>query len=309
MLVHFPKLLKVVYPVISRLRAKLKTRHGISLLAALLLLGTLALFADWLYPPNLQRAQQHSALVVDRDGVLLRGFTTADHIWRLPLQTAQVDPLFVKILIAYEDQRFYQHPGVDPLALARAFGQWLWHGRIVSGASTLTMQTARLLEPRPRTLGSKLIEMLRALQLEWHYDKQEILGLYLTLAPYGGNLEGLRAASLAYLGKEPQRLTAAEAALLAVLPQSPTALRPDRFTERARAARDKVLQRMETVGVLSKQQVTEARAEAVPVQRQAMPMHAPHLAQALHSTQPQREIQRTTLHFRLQQVLETLAER
>lgn len=279
--------------------------------AALLLIGLAAsaLLLDHLLPPDISRAARHSSLVVDHDGVLLRGFTTEDHIWRLPLQPQQVDPLFLDMLLAYEDKRFYQHFGVDPLALVRALGQWLWHGRIVSGASTLTMQTARLLEPRPRTLAGKLREMLRALQLEWHYDKQQILSWYLTLAPYGGNLEGLRAASLAYLGKEPKRLTAAEAALLVVLPQSPSTLRPDRYPDKAQAARSKILQRMLLLGVLSERQQREAEQEKIPLQRQAMPMHAPHLARQLHATAPKQAIHQTTLHYNLQRLLEALAQR
>ncbi|MDQ2696984.1 MAG: transglycosylase domain-containing protein, partial [Pseudomonadota bacterium] len=237
-----------------------------------------ALLLDRLLPPDLSRAGDVSALVLDGRGGLLRGFAAADDAWRLPLAPQDVDPLFLAMLKGYEDRRFDRHPGVDPLAVLRAAGQWLRHGRVVSGASTLTMQAARLLEPRPRTLGGKLLEMLRALQLERRYDKDMILALYLTLAPYGGNLYGLRAASLAYLGKEPRRLTPAEAALLVALPQSPSRLRPDRYPERARAARDKVLERMERLGILTPRQAAEAREEPVARVRRPLPFHAPHLA-------------------------------
>jgi penicillin-binding protein 1C len=278
--------------------------YAILLLAALI---SLALVMDRLFPLDLRRARQPSVLVVDAQDRLLCGFTTADGAWRLPVAVNAVDPLYLKMLKAYEDQRFDRHPGVDPLAAARALWQWATHGRVVSGASTLTMQVARLLEPHPHTLTGKLLEMLRALQLEWHSNKDEILSLYLTLAPYGSNLEGLRAASLAWLGKEPQRLTPAEAALLVVLPQAPSRRRPDRFPEQAQAARNKVLARMEELGILSPCQVMEGCQEALPRQRHAMPFHAPHLARYLRTTRPERTLQRTFIDGDLQQTLENLA--
>jgi penicillin-binding protein 1C len=152
---------------------------------------------------------------------------------------------------------------------------------IVSGASTLTMQVARLLERHPRSLTAKIGEMGRALALERHLSKQQVLGLYLTLAPFGGNLEGVRAASLAYFGKEPSHLSAAECALLVAIPRSPERLRPDRHPEAARAARDRVLFRMAEAGVISSTAFVEAQAQDVPRVRLAMPFRAPHLARAL----------------------------
>lgn len=279
-------------------------RYGLVVIA-LLIPALLAL--DRQTPPVLDRARQTSALVLDGQNRILRSFTTAQGTWRLPTQPDGVDPLYLRMLLAYEDRRFPSHPGVDPLAVVRATGQWLTHGRIVSGASTLTMQTARLLEPHPRTLTGKFGEMLRALQLEWRYGKEEILSFYLTLAPYGGNLEGVRAAALAWFGKEPVRLTAAEAALLVALPQSPSRWRPDRFPDRARAARDKVLQRMEQVGVLTRQQMEEARQEPLPSRRRSLPFIAPHLAGRLLSAQPDTMLHRTFIDRGLQQNLETLA--
>jgi penicillin-binding protein 1C len=164
----------------------------------------------------------YSTLVVDRDQKLLRPFITRDGYWRLPVSHKDVDPRFLAMLIAYEDRRFHAHGGVDPMALARAAWQALANGRIVSGGSTLTMQVARLLEPRPaRSVSDKLAEMIRAVQIEQRLSKSQILNLYLTLAPYGGNIEGTRAASLAYFGKEPRRLSTAESALLVALPQAP----------------------------------------------------------------------------------------
>ena len=276
--------------------------------AALVVAGlALSWVLDRWLPPPLDRVRQLSTLVLDERDRPLRGFTVADGAWRLPARPEDVDPLYLRMLLAYEDRRFAAHPGLDPLAIARAMGQWLRHGRVVSGASTLTMQTARLLEPHRRDLVGKLGEMLRALQLERRYDKNDILAFYLTLAPYGGNLEGVRAASLAWFGKEPGRLTAAEAALLVVLPQAPSRLRPDRFPERARAARDKVLARMGELGVLNARQVAEARQEPLPTARRRPPFLAPHLADRLRAARPDATAHRTFIDRDLQQTLETLA--
>jgi len=281
-------------------------RFLLLLLLLALLTGGLLLDDGW--PPSTDRARQTSLLVVDARDRILRGFTAPPGVWRLPARPADVDPLYLRMLQAYEDQRFATHTGVDLLATARALGQWLRHGRIVSGASTLTMQAARLLEPHQRNVIGKLGEMGRALQLEWRYGKDDILSFYLTLAPYGGNLEGVRAASLAWFGKEPTRLTAAEAALLVVLPQAPSRLRPDRFPDRARAARDKVLARMAQLAILSPRQVEEARQEPLPARRQALPALAPHLAERLRrGVAPATARLRTFIDRELQQTLETLA--
>lgn len=276
--------------------------------AALVLLAVVAtVFAlDRIFPPDMSRLARSSAMVLDGDGRLLRAFTTPDGLWRLRTRPDQVDPLYLAMLLTYEDRRFHSHLGVDPLAVARALGQLIGEGRIVSGASTITMQTARLLEPRPRTLASKALESLRALQLEMRFDKDEILSMYLTLAPFGGNLEGVRAMSLAYFGKEPARLTAGEAALLVALPQSPTRLRPDRFPGEARAARDRVLALMERKGVLTTRLAREAREEAIPAIRRPLPFRAPHLARRLAAENPGATIFRTTIDGELQAALEDL---
>lgn len=279
------------------------------LVLAVLATGVLLLVLDRWAPPSTARAEQTSVRVLDAQGRLLRTFTVPPGVWRLPTRLEEIDPLYLRMLLAYEDRRFASHPGVDVLAVARALGQGLRHGRVVSGASTLTMQTARLLEPRRRDLLGKLREMGRALQLERRYGKDDILRFYLTLAPFGGNLEGVRAASLAWFGKEPTRLTAAEAALLVVLPQAPSRLRPDRFPERARAARDKVLARMGQLGVLTERQVTEAQQEPLPVRRRPLPFLAPHLADRLRAGQPAVALHHTFINRDLQRTLETLASR
>jgi penicillin-binding protein 1C len=249
----------------------------------------------------------YSTVVVDRDEKLLRPYTTPEGRWRLPASPEHVDPRFLKLLLAYEDKRFNSHRGVDPLALGRAFVQLVTNGRIVSGASTITMQVARLLEPRAeRSLSAKLTQMARAIAIEQALSKDEILALYLSLAPYGGNLEGVRAASLAYFGKEPRRLTLGEAALLVALPQSPEQRRPDRATDAARQARDRVLDRAAAAGVVPPDEIERAKREPVPAGRKPMPMLAPHAADEAVAAAPGRNFHRLTIDASLQASLEQL---
>ena len=259
-------------------------------------------------PPPLGENLSYSTLVVDRDGKLLRPFITKDGYWRLPVTSKEVDPRFLKLLIAYEDKRFYAHHGVDPVALLRAAWQAVTHGRVVSGGSTLTMQVARLLEPRPeRRVTDKLAEMIRAVQLEQRLTKQQILDLYLALAPYGGNVEGTRAASLAYFGKEPKRLSTAESALLVALPQAPETRRPDRFPTNAAAARNRVITRLAHDGAINADQAEAAVFEEAPKGRAACPMLAAHVAERLAKQAPDGAVETTTISRDLQAALETLA--
>jgi penicillin-binding protein 1C len=271
----------------------------------------LAIFSAWVHslgPPPLGESMQFSTLVVDREGRLLRAFATADGRWRLPVRVDGVDPRYFEVLLGYEDQRFRRHHGVDPFATLRAVGQLAGNGRIVSGGSTITMQVARLLEPRSeRSLGAKLRQMVRAVEIERALSKDEVLALYLNLAPFGGNLEGIRAASLTYFGHEPRRLTLGEAALLVALPQSPEARRPDRSHDVARKARDRVLDRLQQQGILSAAEVAHAKAEPVPSARRPMPMLAPHVADALVAAAPDVKLHRLTLDAIWQRSLEELA--
>ncbi len=249
-----------------------------------------------------------SPLVLDRHGRLLRAFTVADGRWRLPVTLAEVDPLFIRMLLACEDRRFHDHAGVDVLALGRAALQWAANGRIVSGASTLTMQVARLLDGQPtRGLAGKTRQMLTALVLERRLDKASILEHYLLLAPYGGNLEGIRAATLAWFGKEPGRLTPAQAALLVALPQAPEARRPDRDPAAARRARDRVLARAVAAGILASDEAEAAQREPVPSRRRPFPILAPHATQRARVAHPELGVQRLTLDADLQARLEALA--
>ncbi|WP_210270760.1 penicillin-binding protein 1C [Rhizobium rhizolycopersici] len=264
--------------------------------------------ADAAFPPPIEKAREVSREVVDADGRLLRAFATSEGLWRLRTTSKDVDPQFVRMLLAYEDQRFYEHRGIDPLALLRAAGQLVSHARIVSGASTLSMQVARLIEPREgRSLLAKARQIARAIQIERRLGKAEILDLYLTHAPYGGNLEGVRAASLSYFGKEPKRLSVAEAALLVALPQLPERRRPDRFPKMAEAARERVLTRMAVSTVIGEGEAERAGGETVPNRRLQLPALAPHLSELALRKDPTRQRHETTIRRGVQQVLETVA--
>jgi len=277
---------------------------GAAALAAL----ALGAFAASLGAPPLGRDLDYSHVVLDRNGQLLRAYATVEGRWRLPATEKDVDPRFLRLLFAYEDKRFYEHYGVDPVALARAAWQFATTGHVVSGGSTLTMQVARLLEPREhRTLTAKLRQTVRALELEHSLNKTQILSLYLSLAPYGGNLEGVRAASLAYFGKEPRKLTLGEAALLVALPQSPEMRRPDRFPERALAARDRVLERAAAAGAIPRDEIARAKAEAIPRERRPLPVLAPHAADQVVGAEPNIRSHRLTIDAELQRTLEDLA--
>ena len=267
-----------------------------------LLLSLLAL--DFAFPLPLPKARDTSTLVVARDGTPLRAFADGNGVWRYPATPESVSPLYLQALLGYEDRWFWKHPGVNPWALLRAGGQWLRRGRIVSGGSTLTMQVARILDPHSRTPWGKLKQLLRALQLEAHLGKRQILTLYLERAPFGGTIEGVEAASWAYLGKPAARLSHAEAALLAVLPQSPSRLRPDRHPGPARSARDKVLARMEALGTWTRADVDDARIEPVVARSLRPPLHAALLAERLRQAQPQAARIATTLDAGLQRTLE-----
>lgn len=257
-------------------------------------------------PPLITETSQE---VHDRHGKALRVYTVEDGRWRLAVTPGQVDRGFIEMLVAYEDKRFYQHSGVDLWAMTRAVSQAVINGEVISGGSTLTMQVARLLEDSGTgKWRGKLRQIRLALALERRLSKQQILTMYLTRAPYGGNLEGVRAATLAWFGKEPNRLTPAEAALLVALPQSPEARRPDRHHGLAMAARARVLARMKRDGMLSAGAVTAALSEPVPRARRAFPALAPHLSDQALAADPSAVLHRLTIDAKLQQSLEKLAK-
>ena len=273
---------EVVRAAQASCRCRRGRRIGGSLLAGVLSALLLCWRLDRLFPLPLPAPGSGSTVVLARDGTPLRVFADARGVWNYPATVDQVSPLYRQALLNYEDRWFYRHPGINPLALLRGLAGLLRDGHIHSGGSTLTMQVARIISPIPHSVGGKLVQIFRALQLEVHLDKTRILQLYLDHAPFGGPIEGVEAASWAYLGKPASQLSHAEAALLAVLPQSPSRFRPDRHPERARQARDKVLQRMQAQGVWTAAQVRDARLEPVVARSLHTPIHAALLAQRLH---------------------------
>ena len=286
-------------------------KTAIALVAVGLVLSTA--FAAWvssLRPLPLAEARKVSTTIIDRNGKLLRAYAMADGRWRLPVDAKKdVDPSYIDLLLAYEDQRFREHGGVDPWALARAAYQLVTRGHIVSGGSTITMQLARLMEEpaHHRSFYAKLRQIVRAIEIERQLDKDQILNLYLALAPFGGNLEGIRAASIAYFGKEPKRLSLTEGALLVALPQSPETRRLDRYPERARDARDHVLDRMVAEHRVTAEDAAQAKATPVPTLRKPMPILAPHSSDQAVSILKDEPVIKLTLDASLQKVLEPLA--
>ncbi len=278
------------------------------ILSALGAAAALVIAALWLLPLPERVNAEYSVTVYSHEGVLLRPYLAEGDVWRLPVVMEELPPVFMPSLLAREDKRFYDHFGIDPLAIARALLQNLQSHQVISGGSTITMQLVRLLEPRPRTFTSKLIESFRALQLELQLSKQEILRLYLSYAPYGGNVEGISAASYMYFGHQPSEITAGEMAMLLLLPQSPS--RWYRLSEAQwQTARARVLAELQAKGVISKQQQAAGNAEAIPRQRFKMPMTAPHYADYVKQKQPEQKILKTTLSIDVQRLAEAVVSR
>ncbi|MGD9799635.1 MAG: penicillin-binding protein 1C [Parvularculaceae bacterium] len=300
------KVRRFVSNAFSRLREK-GARLGRRPFLLIAAVAAGAILADILFPPPISRAHEVSAIVADRNGYWLHAFATKEGRWRFSADLDEIDPAFVTELIEIEDKRFWTHWGVDPAAVIRAAASAAKSGRVVSGASTITMQTARLLEPRDRTLGAKLIEMLRAIQLERRLTKREILELYLTLAPYGGNLEGVRAASLIYYGREPDALTPAERAMLIALPQAPEARRPDRRQRAAAASRNLILDRLAAAGVIDRSIAAESKDAPVIGKRKIFPRFAYHASLAIaRERKGTQSTVRSTIDIAKQQTAERL---
>ncbi|MEH6651072.1 MAG: penicillin-binding protein 1C [Motiliproteus sp.] len=275
------------------------------LLAALLVMSAVLMVLNQLFPLNLPRDNALFArVVVDDSGKPLRAFADPSGVWRYPTNLKQVSPRYIEALLTYEDRWFWYHPGINPVSLLRAGFQNLTQGRVVSGGSTLSMQVARLLHPHPRTLTGKAQQILRTLQLEWQLDKEQILNLYLNIAPFGGTIEGVQAASYTYLNKSSANLSHAEAALLAVLPQAPTRYRPDLHSQRATDARNKVLDRLQYRGVWAKETVNDAKQEAVYAYRSRQPQTAPLLARRLLQDSDGQQALTSTIDGELQRSLE-----
>lgn len=277
--------------MIQRLTHRLCGRVAKCLGLAFLLWGLLTLglwCLDRVYPLTVSRYHDQSLIITDKHGEWLQVYLSQDDKRRIATTPQQVTADYLRLLIHYEDQRFYRHHGIDWWAILRASGQNIAAGKVVSGASTLTMQTAKLLHPRPRTFRSKLIEIFRAWQLERQFSKPEILAMYLTLAPAGGNIEGLQAAAYHYLAKPLDKLSLAESAWLVALPQSPTKLTANNPTA-AVAARNKVLKRAYDDEIINALQYQQAISQPLRLKRIAFPLFAPHISQ-----QAKRHYQRQT---------------
>jgi len=256
---------------------------------------------DFFYPmPNATELKKFSQVVVDKHGRPLRAFADQQGVWRYPTSYSKVSSNYIEALINYEDRAYWQHRGINPFSLFRAVGQLLVNGRAISGGSTITMQVARILEPHSKTVPGKLWQMFRAFQLEYHLDKKQILELYFNYAPFGGPVEGIEAATYTYLGKSASVLTDAEAALMAVLPQSPSRFRPDRHATRAEKARNKVLNRLEEYKVWSKEKVIQAKQESVFAEFNSRPLIAPLLARSLVKKHPDKQVIVTNIDLDLQ---------
>lgn len=223
----------------------------------------------------------YTKLVTDNKGQIIHAWLTPDEKWRLKTDLDEISPLLRKTIVAKEDKYFYSHPGINPFAIARAAFNNLFSAKRTSGASTISMQVARALEKRERTLWSKIAESFRALQLEWKYDKDEILQLYLNLAPYGGNIEGVKAASLLYFQKSPDHLSLAEITALSIIPNRPSSLVPGKNNELIVQERNKWLHRFAKEKVFTEKEISDALQEPLTVQRNPFPRLAPHISYQL----------------------------
>lgn len=290
----------------ARWWARIRSRRFLAAVFGVVLLVGLGLWTLWVtFPfPLAALAPGPSTVVVARNGVPLRFYLAPDESWRFPVRLGEIAPILPRVVLAAEDRHFRHHPGINPLSLVRAAWSNLRAGHVVSGGSTITMQLARLADPRPRTLRIKCFEAFRALQLERRLSKDAILEAYCNLAPYGGNLVGVGAASYFYFGKTPDRLSLAEAALLAVLPRSPVRLDPVRHPRAAKAVRDRLLADLARRRIVTDVAAREAMAAPLPASRRRPPCIAPHFCELVRSRAGPGARVATTLDPAAQQAVE-----
>ena len=249
----------------------------------------------------------YSQIITASDSTVLHAFLSADDKWRMKTELSEITPLLKKTIIEKEDKYFYWHPGINPAAIVRATFNNLVKGRKTSGASTITMQVARMLDPKPRTYGNKIIEMFRALQLEWKFSKDEILQLYLKLVPYGSNIEGVKSASLIYFGQTPEHLSLAQIVTLAIIPNRPSSLVIGKNNELIIQERNKWLHRFGDDHIFPQEEIEDALTEKLTAKRQAVPKLAPHISLRLASTYPSQAIIHSTIDRKKQEKVENLA--
>ena len=250
-------------------------RLGIALLATFLLF----LLLNWIFP--LHDKIEYSTIVTDNKGEVVNAFLTKDQKWRMKTELIEISPLLRKTIIAKEDKYFYSHPGVNPFAVVRALFKNIFRMKRTSGASTITMQVARALEPGKRNIWSKTREMFRAFQLEWKYNKKEILQMYLNLVPYGGNIEGVKSASQLYFKKNPDHLSLAEITALSIIPNRPSSLVIGKNNDLIIQERNKWLKKFANYNVFTKKEIEDALAEPLIATRGTVPHYIPHLSYKL----------------------------
>lgn len=284
-----------------------RLKLGAFVLSGLAGVGLLAFYLILAFNPFPQEALSkigYSKVILDKDGNILRAFTGRDDSWIMPVELDEVNPFFTKAVLSIEDKHFYRHPGVDVIDVVRALKQNITQGKIISGASTITMQTVRLLEKRKRSFFNKVIEATHALYLERRLTKAEILKLYFEITPFGGNIHGIKAASLRYFQKSPKDLTLSECALLAGIPQSPSRLRPDRHPALSQKRRDRVLASMLKDGVITQQQYAQALQDPVLVKNKPFPFEAPHFSEFVKGSSTQDGLIQTSLDINIQHYAE-----
>jgi penicillin-binding protein 1C len=264
----------------------------------------LFLLLNWLFP--LPDRIDYSTIITDDKGEVIHAFLTRDQQWRMKTELKEISPLLRKTIVEKEDKYFYYHVGINPLAVFRAIGRNILSRRRTSGASTITMQVARALEPKKRTYWNKIREMFRALQLEWKYSKDEILQLYLNKVPYGGNIQGVKSASILYFGKNPDHLSLAEITALSIIPNRPSSLVMGRNNDRIVEERNKWLRRWAKEKVFTGQEIADALAEPLTAKRGVVPGYIPQLAQKLRKRGG--PIVHSTIQLNMQLKLEKLVK-
>jgi len=248
---------------------------GVGVLAAIVIFFILS----WIFP--LPDKIEYSTIITDSKGEVINAYLTKDQKWRMKTELNEISPLLRKTIIAKEDKYFYSHPGINPVAMVKAFFKNVFRMKTASGASTITMQVARALEHRKRNIGSKIIETFRAFQLELKYSKREILQMYLNLVPYGGNIEGVKSASILYFNKNPDHLSLAEITALSIIPNRPSSLVIGKNNHLIIQERNKWLKRFADENVFSKKETEDAAAEPLTASRATVPHFLPHLSYKL----------------------------
>lgn len=295
-MIHLRHEMRIRYSHIKKIFRKLLIAAAILFLSFFLL--------NWIFP--VPSTIEYSTIVTDNKGEVVHAFLTSDQQWRMKTELNEISPLLRKTIIAKEDKYFYHHPGINLLAMLRAFTKNLLHMKRTSGASTITMQVARALEPKRRTYLNKSLEMFRALQLEWKYSKDEILQLYLNLVPYGSNIEGVKSASILYFKKNPDHLSLAEITALSIIPNRPSTLVIGKNNDLIIKERNRWLQKFATDKVFTQKEIQDALDEPLTAERGIVPKYIPHLSWRLKKRGS--DIIRTHIEMNNQLKIEKLVE-